>query len=85
MIFIELKDLETVNSFCKICDRYHDKMDIDVKYGRYIIDGCSVLAVTSLTGKTVKVIPNTGDALLKEYFFKNIEEIGAYKVGKTNA
>ena len=85
MIFIELKDLDTINSFCKICDRYKDKMDIDVNYGRYVIDACSVLGVSSLGGKTVKVVTHTKDALLNEYFFKNIEEIGAYKVDKTNA
>ena len=83
MIFIKLDSLETVNKFVNICTRYKEKTYVDVVYGRYTLDGCSVLGVSSLIGNIVKIIPSTDDALLLGYLRKDLEEIGAW-VQKTN-
>lgn len=80
MIFIKLDTLETVNQLCKISDKYKDKMNIDISYGRYIIDACSILGVTSLMGNIVKIVPVTDDTLLLHYYFNEIEKLGAYMV-----
>lgn len=44
MLFLKLNALDDANKHCNICNKYKDKMDVDIKYGRYIVDGCSVLA-----------------------------------------
>lgn len=77
--FIHLADIDIVSKFCKICDRYKDKFDIDVIHGRYIVDGSSILGVTSMTGKIVMVDPVNGEEKDVAEFFKEIKSIGAYK------
>ena len=72
-----------LNKFVNICTRYKEKTYVDVVYGRYTLDGCSVLGVSSLIGNIVKIIPSTDDALLLGYLRKDLEEIGAW-VQKTN-
>lgn len=64
MIFLNLDKLETAGKLTKICEKYSKYMGIDVTYGRYIIDGCSILGVTSLLGNIVKLKPRTDDSLL---------------------
>ena len=82
MIFINLDSLETVNNLVKICDKY-DKHYIDVAYGRYTVDGRSVLGVSSLMGKIVKIIPVTDDEILTKFIEKEVTEIGGW-IEKTN-
>ena len=76
MVFLNLDTLDKANKLVKICEKYD--IDFDVLYGRYIIDGKSVLGVTSLIGHIIKIIPNTNDILLLEYIIKDLEEIGAW-------
>jgi hypothetical protein len=83
MIFIKLDNLETVNKLVNVCTRYKEEAYIDVIYGRYILDACSVLGVSSLMGNIVKIKPNTNDTLLLEYLRRDLEEIGAW-TQKTN-
>lgn len=84
MLFLKLNVPEDVNKFCNICTKYKDKMDVDVKYGRYVIDGCSVLAVSSLIGKLMKICPRTDDELLLTYFVKDVEDMGGYTIKNKN-
>lgn len=80
MLFLKLNALDDVNKLCNICNKYKDKMDVDIKYGRYIVDGCSVLAVSSLIGKLLKVCPvKNNDNLLLSYFTKDIKELGGFE------
>lgn len=78
MIFIKLDSLETVNKLVKTCDKYKNKMDVDVIYGRYIVDGCSVLAVASLIGNVVRINANTDDDSLFFGFVADIKEISGW-------
>lgn len=78
MIFIKLDSLETVNKLVGICESYKEKMDVDIVYGRFTLDGCSILAVVSCMGNIVKIMPNTDDDLLLSYFIKDIEKIGGW-------
>lgn len=80
MLFLKLNTLDDANKLCNICTKYKDKMDVDIKYGRYIVDGCSVLAVSSLIGKLLKVCPvKNNDNLLLSYFTKDIKELGGFE------
>ena len=77
MVLYNLDTLEKVNKLTKVCDRY--EIDIDVLCGRYIINGRSVLGVSSLIGNIVKIQPVTDDKLLKAYVIRDLKEIGAYE------
>ena len=47
MLFtIHLDTIKKAEKFCKICNKYKD--DIDVKEGKYIVNGKSILGLLSL-------------------------------------
>ena len=77
-IFISLDKIETVNKLCKICDKYD--FDINVEYGRYVIDAKSILGVMSLLGNIVKIVPITSDDNEIDKLYIEMEDIGAYIV-----
>lgn len=78
-IYIDLFDLSTVNELCKICDKYKRLFETDILCGRYIVDGCSVLGVTSMLGHTVEIRPLAFDK--DDEFIMNLISIGAYIKG----
>ena len=82
MILINLDSLDVVTQLTRACEKY--EIDTDVVYGRYVVNGKSVLGVSSLIGKIVKIEPNTDDNLLLEYLTRDLKEIGAWTEEKTN-
>lgn len=76
MIFLNLDSLDKASNLTKVCEKYD--VDFDVFYGRYIIDGKSVLGVASLIGHIIKIETNTNDSLLLNYIIKDLEGIGAW-------
>lgn len=77
---IKLEDLNVISKLTKICEKYKEEMYVDVLNGRYVVDGASILGVTSLLGNIVTIDPNTNDAELIGSFYKDIKEIGAWEV-----
>ena len=45
-----LRNMEDVEALVAYCKRFKDYGDIDIRYERYTVDGCSYLGVASLTG-----------------------------------
>ena len=78
MVFVTLDSLDVVNALVKVCEKYKD-IDTDVLHGRYIVNGRSVLGVSSLLGNIVKVCPNTTDETIMNSIIKDLEEIGAWE------
>lgn len=78
MVFLTLDSLSKVNELVKVCEKYKD-IDTDIVYGRYIVDGRSVLGVSSLLGNIVRICPNTDVPELMGDIVKDLEEIGAWK------
>ena len=78
MVFLNLDSLDKVTKLVKVCEKY-DSIDFDVIHGRYVINGKSVLGVSSLIGNIVKIEPNTTDSLLTTYVIKELEEIVAWE------
>lgn len=74
--------LDTVNKCEKLvdaCIRFQHKINIDICYGRYLIDGCSILGVMSLIPHEVEIwIPKT-DENITAAFEEEITEAGAWK------
>ena len=55
MIALNLDTPDRVQKFVDICSKYKDKFNIDVEYGRYVVDASSIMGVSSLIGHIVKV------------------------------
>ena len=84
MYFIKLDAMETIERLCRICTKYKDDFDIDIEYGRYTVDGCSILGVSSLMGNIVRIHPpsedrNSNTELIKN-MYSELKKIGAYEV-----
>lgn len=79
MFFIKLDTLETVNKLANLCSKYQDYTDVDITHGRYVINGSSVLAVTSLLGNIVKVVPTNEDKLFQTFFLGELKAIGGWE------
>lgn len=75
-------DFDNIEAICEICNKYRNKFDVDVKYGRYTVDGCSILGVASLGGKRVEVKPITDDPDLFYAFYEEICEWDSFKIDK---
>lgn len=54
MVSYLIKDENSAKKLVNICEKYENS-DIDVIYGRQIIDGKSILGVMSLMGRMVTV------------------------------
>lgn len=81
-IYIELKNLKTALSLCKVCEKYKKSFDVNIECGRYVIDGRSIMGVTALlgVGRFVKLVPVTNDVSHIYNFYGDVEKIGAYIV-----
>lgn len=75
MLSFNIDSGEAAEKLVRLCEKYHDRMDIDVIHGRYIIDGCSLLGVHSLIGHMVSVDPQTDNKNLVERFGEDLEKI----------
>lgn len=79
MVFSQLESLEMVRSLVEICDKYSELFDVDIQYGRYTVDGCSVLGVASMLGKIVTIVINTSDTLMYNAIMRELVGIGAWE------
>ena len=76
---INLDSVQTCENLRNVCRKYRNKLNIDVYYGRYIVDGCSLLGVVSLVNHTVELWIPKDDEELRNKFIEDIKEIGAYE------
>ena len=79
MLNYNLDSLKSAEKLIRLCNRYKAEMDIDITYGRQIVDGCSLLGVTSLIGHFVTIVPNSEDKETLEKFSKELEEIKCWR------
>jgi len=76
-IYIDLKYMDC-NQLCDICNEMKNKCAVDVKKGRYVVDGTSLLGVMSLAGNEVELVPITSDEDVITEFYDKAINIGAY-------
>ena len=70
-MFIKLKTIDDVKEFVNICSKY--EVDIDVKQGKFTVDGKSILGIFSLNlieGLSVYIL--TPDEKIAEDFKRKI-------------
>lgn len=72
-MLIKLNTIEDVNNFVSICSKYFDA-DVDVKQGRQIINGKSILGIFSLNLlEPLRVIFDSGNDNSKIGFYNDIQ------------
>lgn len=77
-IYINLDRIDTIEKLCKVCNSYRNRFDVNIEYGRYVIDGASIIGVSTLVGKNVKINPITNDEKELNEFYLEVEKTGAY-------
>ena len=75
MLNYNIDSVKSAEKLIRLCEKYHDDMDIDIMHGRTVVDGCSLLGVTSLIGHFVTVRPQTDDKSVLERFSEELEGI----------
>lgn len=58
MVSYFIKDVDSAKKLVSVCEKY-EEAEIDVIYGRQIIDGKSILGVMSLMGRMVSLKVNS--------------------------
>lgn len=76
VISYNLDSIDAAEKLLSVCRKYRNTVDIDIVYGRYIVDAFSILGVHSLIGHIVTVVPQIDDKDLIEKIRMEIEEIG---------
>lgn len=70
---IKLDTINDVKKFVKICEKFED--NIDVRQGRWIIDGKSIMGVFSLNlTQPLNVTIDTTNEDMRKHFYKQIKE-----------
>lgn len=75
MLSFNLNSKESAENLIRLCEKYHDDMEVDVICGRQTVDGRSLLGVISLIGHFVTVKPQTDDKSIVERFGEDLERI----------
>ena len=75
MLSFNLNSKESAEKLIRLCEKYHDDMEVDVICGRQTVDGRSLLGVISLIGHFVTVKPQTDDKSIVERFGEDLERI----------
>ena len=70
---------EDIERVVNICRSYKNWFDVDFRFGRYVVDGCSILGVLSLIDHIVRVCPIPGDdEKIVMKLFEKLKPYGAY-------
>ena len=75
MLSFNLNSKESAESLIRLCEKYHDSMEVDIIHGRQTVDGCSLMGVISLLGNFVTVYPHSEDRELIQKFADELEMI----------
>lgn len=74
MISYELDSFSSARYLVECCEKFRKAFETDIIYGRYTVDGCSILGVQSLVGHIVGVEPQTEDKEKIKEFLKCLNE-----------
>ena len=76
LIAYNLKDFKAARYLVNCCERFKEDFETDIIFGRYTVDGCSILGVQSLVGHIVTVDPQTDDKAVIEELKQLLNDIG---------
>lgn len=77
-IYLNFKH-DDVERVVAICRSYKEWFDVDLKFGRYTVDGCSYLGALSISDHIVRVcpVPKDNEKIIVKLFEK-LKPYGAY-------
>lgn len=75
MLSFNLNSKESAENLIRLCEKYHDSMEVDIIHGRQTVDGCSLMGVISLLGHFVTVYPRSEDNEILQKFSDDLERI----------
>lgn len=77
-IYLNFKH-DDVERVVAICRSYKEWFDVDLKFGRYTVDGCSYLGALSISDHIVRVcpVPEDNEKIIAKLFEK-LKPYGAY-------
>lgn len=75
MLSFNLNSKESAEKLIRLCEKYHDSMEVDIVHSRQTVDGCSLMGVISLLGHFVTVRPNCEDEDMIQKFSDELEMI----------
>ena len=75
MLSFNLNSKESAEKLIRLCEKYHDDMEVDIVHSRQAVDGCSIMGVISLLGHFVTVNPHSEDKELIQKFSDELEMI----------
>lgn len=75
MLNYNIDSVQSAEKLIRLCEKYHDDMDIDIIHGRTVVDGCSLLGVASLIGHFVTAKPNGKDGNAVQRFAEELERL----------
>ena len=80
-IYLDLSrnDIDSIKKIAYLCESYRKWFNVDFQFGRYTIDGCSIVGILSLASNIVKVcpVPNDDEKAIMS-FYKKLKPFGAY-------
>ena len=75
---IKLDSERTCAELVGVCQDFKQVIPVNVCYGRYMVDGCSILGLLSLIPHTVDIwVPEMNEIIIKN-FTDELKKIGAY-------
>lgn len=78
MLSFDIRGLDEASKLARLCGQYADTgLEIDIRYGRYVIDGQSILGIFSLMGHTVSIELRSHDETLVKSFEEQFQGLSA--------
>ena len=75
MLSFNLNSKKSAEDLIKLCEKYHDDVEVEVIHGNQTVNGCSLLEVFSLIGNFVGINTYSGDENKMQRFAEELEKI----------
>ena len=75
MLSFNLNSKKSAEDLIKLCEKYHDDVEVEVIHGNQTVNGCSLLGVFSLIGNFVGIKPDSRDEDAVRKFAEELERI----------
>ena len=76
MLGYHIRSIDDATNLARLCGQFAETgLEIDINYGRYIIDGYSILGIFSLMGHTVSIELRSDDETIKKEFEEKLRKI----------
>lgn len=75
MLSFNLNSKKSAEDLIKLCEKYHDDVEVEVIHGNQTVNGCSLLGVFSLIGNFVGIKTDSRNENAVKKFAEELERI----------